>query len=110
MAGPHTPAITLSYPLMRDPVLSRPRRLPMTWYPFMAIANPLPIASQPYISRHRRYTDHFFAGRRGSHHDDAPRCMPLIGGDNTAGEYHGDQKRGSPTGNVRTHIDNQTFD
>jgi hypothetical protein len=108
MPGPHAPTISLPNPLMRDPMPSGPRRLPMARYPHMAVPDPFPIPAQPHVTGYRRHTDHLLArtGRR-DHHDTA-RDMPLIGDDDTAGECRSDQQQGSPTENVRTHVGDQS--
>jgi hypothetical protein len=110
MPGPHAPAITLPDPLVRDPVSSRARRLPMTWHPLVAIPDPSPISAQPHVARYRRDPDYFLAGRRRSHHHDAARGMPLIGDDDAAGESRSDHQRESPAVNVRAHGGDQFFE
>lgn len=81
----------------------------MTRHPLMPIPDPSPVAAQPYIAGCRRDADHFHTwGRRRDHHDTA-RIMPLIGDNDASGECGGDQQRGNPRDNVRTHVGNQFF-
>jgi hypothetical protein len=110
MPGAHAPAITLPDPLVRDPVSSRARRLPMTWHPLVAIPDPSPISAQPHVARYRRDPDYFLAGRRRSHHHHAARGMPLIGDDDAAGECRSDHQRESPAVNVGAHGGDQFFE
>jgi hypothetical protein len=110
MSGFHAPPIALPHPLMRDPMPPGVWRRPVTGHPLVAVADPAPIAIQPYIAGHGGNADEFLPRWRGCHHHDAASVMPLIRNDDTSGEGKGDQKTGKQTEQVRRHIGNRIFE
>ena len=89
MPRPHAPTVTLPHPLMLNPMLAGARCLPVTRHPFMAIADPAPVAAQPDIPGDRRDTNDLLARRRRRNHHHAVGGMPLIGDDDAPGEDGG---------------------
>ena len=81
----------------------------MTRNPFVPIAHPSPIASQPHVARLRRNAHHFLTRRRRRDHDHAIRVMPLIGHDDARAKCHGERAQRSATKNVGTHAGNLLF-
>ena len=97
MAGFHAPAIALSYPLMANPMVSGTGRRPVARDPFMPIANPVPIAAQPNISRRRCDTDDLNARHRRRDHHHPIGIVPLIGNDHAPSECHRKHQAGRQT-------------
>ena len=64
------PLVASALPVIRYPGVSRSRRFPMTAYPFMASASPVPEAADPDLTNNRRRADILNPGWRwGSFYD-----------------------------------------
>ena len=81
----------------------------MTRHPFVPIAHPSPISSQPHVAGLRSNTHDFLTRRRRRDHDHAIGVMPLIGHDDTGAKCHGEYAQRSVTKNVGMHIGNLLF-
>ena len=73
---------------------TRPPGYPMTADPFVASADPIPIASDPYVARRRRDADDLDSRRRRRHHHDTACIVALIGNDHTPGQDAGKEAAG----------------
>jgi hypothetical protein len=91
VSGLHAPAITLTHPLMRDPMMPGTGRHPVAFYPFMPAANPVPISPDPNKSWRGRYAENFYARRRRRDHHYPVGIVTLIGNDHASGQ--GNRKR-----------------
>jgi hypothetical protein len=106
---PHAPAVTLSHPLMADPMTSRTRWRPMTGHPLMTIADPTPVTAHPDVTRNRSYAEALLPRRRWCDHHDAARIMPLIRNDDASDKRYRQRKIGSQTENVGAHATTNLF-
>jgi len=59
----------------------------------MPAANPAPISAYPYISLHGRDPNHFLAGSRWGHHDQAAGIVALVGDNHAAPERKAESHR-----------------
>jgi hypothetical protein len=81
----------------------------MTRHPFMPIAHPSPISSQPHVAGLGSDTDDFLARRRRRDHDHAIGVMSLIGHDDAGAKRHGECAERNVTKYVGTHVGNLLF-
>ena len=81
----------------------------MTRHPFVPIAHPSPISSQPDVAGLRRNTHDFLTRRRRRDHDHAIGVMPLIGHDDTGAKRHGECAQRNVSKSVGTHVGNLLF-
>lgn len=66
----------------------------MTADPFVAAADPIPIASDPHVTRRRRDADDLDSRWRRRHHHDTACVVTLIGHDDTPGQDAGEEANG----------------
>jgi hypothetical protein len=83
-----SPVVAFAFPLMRYPVVSATRRLPVTFDPTMAASLPVPEARNPDIANGWRRSDVFRTGRRRSNHDRFAVIGPFSRYNHATGQQH----------------------